>query len=125
MKLTKCELEIMNVLWVAGKPLSRADILALSTGKTWKANSLHLLLNNMLKKEAIVADGFVRSGKVWGRLYRPTISLEDYFNENLFSQTTQKEYPLLLSAMVNRTDITPEMLDQMEGLIQKRKQELS
>ena len=39
MKLTKSELEIMNVLWNAERPLTRSDILNLSSGKSWKDNS--------------------------------------------------------------------------------------
>lgn len=125
MKLTKSELEIMNVLWRADRPLSRSDILALSTEKSWKDNSIHILLNGMLKKEAIVEAGFTRSGKVWGRLYAPNVSIDEYYNENLFSQTSQKEFPLLFSAMVNREDITTEMIDELESILQKRRQELS
>jgi len=125
MKLTKSELEIMNVLWRADRPLSRSDILALSTEKSWKDNSIHILLNGMLKKEAIVEAGFARSGKVWGRLYAPNVSIDEYYNENLFSQTSQKEFPLLFSAMVNREDITTEMIDELESILQKRRQELS
>ena len=36
MELTKSELEVMNVLWQANRPLSRSEILTLSTSKTWK-----------------------------------------------------------------------------------------
>ena len=125
MKLTKSELEIMNVLWRADRPLSRSDILALSTEKSWKDNSIHILLNGMLKKEAIVEAGFTRSGKVWGRLYAPNVSIDEYYNENLFSQTSQKEFPLLFSAMVNREDITADMIDELESILQKRRQELN
>lgn len=125
MKLTKSELEIMNVLWKAERPLSRGDILALSTDKTWKDNSIHILLNGMLKKEAIQEAGFARSGKVWGRLYAPNVTIDEYYNENLFSQTSKKEFPLLFSAMVNRDDITPELIDELEEILQKRRQELS
>ena len=125
MKLTKSELEIMNVLWKAERSLSRADILNLSADKTWKDNSIHILLNGMLKKGAIREDGFARSGKVWGRLYAPNVSIDEYYNENLFSQTSQKEFPLLFSAMVNRDDITPELIDELEEILQKRRQELS
>lgn len=125
MKLTKSELEIMNVLWRAERPLSRGDILALSTDKTWKDNSIHILLNGMLKKEAIKEDGFARSGKVWGRLYAPNVSIDEYYNENLFSKTSNKEFPLLFSAMVNRDDITTELIDELDAILQKRRQELS
>ena len=53
MRLTKSELEIMEVLWAADEPLCRADIIARSQDKTWKDSSVHILLNSMLKKEAI------------------------------------------------------------------------
>lgn len=115
----------MNVLWRAERPLSRAEILALSTEKTWKNNSIHILLNGMLKKEAIVEDGFARSGKVWGRLYAPNVSIAEYYDENLFSQTSLKEFPLIFSAMINQADITLDIIDELERLLQKRRQELS
>ena len=38
LELTKSEMEIMDVLWGAEKPLSRADLLARSEEKTWKRN---------------------------------------------------------------------------------------
>lgn len=77
--VTKSELEILNVLWEAGTPLSRADILEQSKDKSWKDNSIHILLNGLLKKEFIKEAGFTRSGKVWGRLYAPTFTAEEYY----------------------------------------------
>jgi len=124
MRLTKSEMEIMNVLWKAGRPLTRGEILELSTDKTWQDNSIHILLNGMLKKEAIHPVGFARSGKVWARQYEPSVSINDYFAENVFSQTSLKEYPLLFSAMINNDEITPALLNEFEEMIQKRRQEL-
>ena len=124
MRLTKSEMEIMNVLWRAGRPLTRGDILELSTDKTWQDNSIHILLNGMLKKNAIKPVGFSRSGKVWAREYEPNVTVAEYYSENLFSQTSGKEYPLLFSAMINSDEVTPELLDELDNLLQKRRQEL-
>lgn len=124
MKLTKSELEIMNVLWNAERPLTRSDILSLSEGKTWKDNSIHILLNGLLKKEAIREDGFARSGKVWGRLYAPSISIDEYYEENVFSQSNLDTVPRLFSALLNRPDLTPEVLAQMRMLLDKKDAEL-
>ena len=124
MRLTKSEMEIMNVLWRAGRPLTRGDILELSTDKTWQDNSIHILLNGMLKKNAIKPVGFARSGKVWAREYEPNVTVAEYYSENLFSQTSGKEYPLLFSAMINSDEVTPELLDELDKLLQKRRQEL-
>lgn len=124
MKLTKSELEIMNVLWKANRPLSRGDILELSAEKTWKDNSIHILLNGMLKKEAIKEDGFTRSGKVWGRLYAPNITIDDYYGENVFSKSGTDSVPLLFSALIKRSDITPEVLHELRAMLDEREKEL-
>ena len=72
MRLTKSELEIMEVLWAADEPLCRADIIARSQDKTWKDSSVHILLNSMLKKEAIQEAGFVRRGeRIWPCIHPP------------------------------------------------------
>lgn len=78
--VTKSQLEILNVLWEAGEPLSRGDILEKSgEDKTWKGSSIHILLNGLLEKNLIEEAGFARAGKVWGRLYTPTITIEEYY----------------------------------------------
>lgn len=81
--VTKCELEIMNVLWCAGAPLSRSGILEQSKDKSWKDNSIHILLNGMLKKGLIKETGFIRSGKVWARLYSPALTVEEYYIDQM------------------------------------------
>lgn len=124
MKLTKSELEIMNVLWKAERPLSRAEILELSEDKTWKDNSIHILLNGMLKKGAIQGDGFVRSGKVWGRLYAPTIGIGEYYRENLFQPGGEEAYPLLLAAMVDDDDLSDETMEKLEEILRKRRERM-
>lgn len=124
MKLTKCETEIMNVLWREERSLSRSDILALSIDKTWKDSSIHILLNSMLKKGAIREDGFVRSGKVWGRLYAPNITMDAYYAENVFNKSEQAAVPQLLSCMLQRTEVTPELLQELRGILDKQEEEL-
>ena len=124
MKLTKSELEIMNVLWKSERPLSRADILNLSEDKTWKDNSIHILLNGMLKKGAICEDGFARSGKVWGRLYAPTVGIGEYYRENLFHPGGEKTYPILLTAMVDDDDLSSETMDELEEVLRKRRERM-
>lgn len=125
MKLTKCEMEIMNVLWKENRPLSRGDILALSVDKTWKDNSIHILLNGMLRKGAIKEDGFARSGKVWGRLYAPNITMDAYYAENVFSKSEQSAVPQLFSALLQRPDVSPELIAELRAMLDKREKEIS
>ena len=73
-KLSKSEQEIMDVLWAEGRPLSRAEILELSTEKSWKPSSIHILLNSLLDKQAIVVDGFSKTGSHYGRTFAPAFA---------------------------------------------------
>lgn len=124
MELTKSELEIMNVIWQAGKPLSRSEILSLSTDKSWKDSSIHILLNGMLKKEAIREAGFVRSGKTFGRLYAANISCEEYYAKNVFASSGKTVLPMLFSALIQNDEISPELITELEDMLEKRRQEL-
>lgn len=116
--VTKSELEILNVLWTAGKPLSRADILEKSEDKTRKDNSIHILLNGLLKKELIKEDGFIRSGKVWGRLYAPTFTVEEYYADLL--TTGPKLDPVRFLELVLAQDRPDrETLDALQDVVKK------
>lgn len=124
MELTKSELEIMNVLWQANRPLSRSEILALSTGKTWKDSSIHILLNGLLNKNAIKEAGYVRSGKTFGRLYVANISCQEYYAKNVFAGSSKEVLPMLFSALIQSDGISPELINELEDMLEKRKREL-
>lgn len=125
MELTKSELEVMNVLWTAGRPLSRNDILNLSINKSWKDSSIHILLNGLLKKGAIVEAGFVKCVKTYGRLYAANISCADYYTNNVFAHSGKNILPVLFSALLDSDDMTPEMVDRLEEILKKRKAEFA
>ena len=102
MRLTKSELEIMEVLWAADEPLCRADIIARSQDKTWKDSSVHILLNST-----------------------PAISEEAYFAGNLFNRKDSAQLSRLFAGLVNSDGVTPALLDELEGMIQTRRNELN
>lgn len=124
MELTKSELEVMNVLWQANRPLSRSEILALSTGKTWKDSSIHILLNGLLNKNATKEAGYVRSGKTFGRLYAANISCQEYYAKNVFAGSSKEVLPMLFSALIQSDGISPELINELEDMLEKRKREL-
>ena len=124
MQLTRSELEIMNVMWSAGKPVSRADIISGSVNKSWKEGSIHILLNGLLKKGAIKEDGFVRCGKTFGRLFSTTISREEYYAEEVFSAGDRKSVPMLMSALISRDDIDIDLVNELEAILEEKKKEI-
>jgi len=123
MELTRSELEIMNVLWKAGRPLTRGEILELSVDKTWKDNSVHILLNRLLAKGAIAEGGFARSGKSYGRLYEQQLSGEEYYAENVFSGGPER-LEMLFDAMLTGANISRELLERFQEKIEAKLREL-
>lgn len=121
MELTKSEMEIMDVLWAAGGPLSRSDLLERSEEKTWKDSSVHILLNGLLQKEAIREAGFVKRSKTYGRTFVPTLTREEYFATTIFSHRHKPQIVGLFAALLKRQDITPAELEQIEKLVGTRK----
>lgn len=120
--ITKSELEILGVLWKADRPLSRSDILELSSNKTWKDNSIHILLNGMLKKRVIKESGFTRSGKVWGRLYAPAITVEEYYADQ-FQATAQPDLVLLFEALL-KMKADKDTLEKLQAMLDEAKAKL-
>ena len=116
-ELTKSEMQIMDVLWEAAVPLSRADLLERSEEKTWKDSSVHILLNGMLQKGIIREAGFVKRGKTYGRLFLPTMSREEYFAAYLFSRRRVPNPTALIQALLDREEMTLEERQSIKALI--------
>lgn len=120
MELTRSEMEIMDVLWAADIPLSRADLLDRSEEKTWKDSSVHILLNGLLQKGAIREAGFVKRSKTYGRTFAPTLTREEYFATTIFSHRHKPNIVGLFAALLQREDITLQQLEQIKELVAKR-----
>jgi BlaI family penicillinase repressor len=113
-------MEIMDVLWEANVPMSRADLLEQSEGKTWKDSSVHILLNGLLKKEAIREVGLVKRSKTFGRTFAPTLTREEYFATTIFSHRHKPEIIGLFEALLRREDITQEDLKKIAEMVQNK-----
>ena len=120
MELTKSEMEIMDVLWESGQPLSRSDLLERSEEKTWKDSSVHILLNGLLQKGAIREAGLVKRSKTYGRVFSPTMTREEYFAATIFSHRHTPEIVGLFDALLRREDITPEQLQKISTLVSRK-----
>ena len=120
MELTRSEMQIMDVLWEAGTPLSRADLLEQSETKTWKDSSVHILLNGMLNKGIIREAGFVKRGKTYGRLFLPTMSREEYFANTVFCHTFKPQIVGLVKALLEREDITPQEMAEIKAIVAQK-----
>ena len=120
MELTKSEMEIMDVLWQNGNALSRADLLEHSEGKSWKDSSVHILLNGLLNKGAIKEAGMVKRSKTFGRTFLPTMTREEYFAMTIFSHRYKPEMIGLITALLQRPEVTEETLKEIVKLAQSK-----
>ena len=118
MELTRSEMEIMDVLWDAGQPLSRADLLDRAEEKTWKDSSVHILLNGLLAKDAIREAGLIKRSKTFGRIFAPTMTREEYFAQTIFGHRHQPELIGLFTALLEQRDPSREQLETMRALIE-------
>lgn len=124
MKLTKSELEIMETLWQAERPLARYEILEQSVAPSWSPSTIHILLNGLLKKGAIREAGFVKRNKTYGRLYDVEISRADFYSETLFRGKGEKSIPMFFSMLLQSDDLTVETVEKLEKMLAERRKEL-
>ena len=124
-RLTKSELEIMEVLWQENRPLSRSFIISHAPHRSWKDSSIHILLNSMLDKGAIKIVGFEQTGRRIARTFLPTLTPDEYYVMQIKSRSiyTRESLPNLVSALI-ADDVDDELLDKLIAVIQQRKEQL-
>ena len=119
MELTRSEMEIMDVMWESGIPMSRADLLARSEEKTWKDSSVHILLNGLLQKGIIQEAGLVKRIKTYGRVFVPTMTREEYFANTIFGHRHKPQIQGLFAALLQREEVTAEDRKALAELLSK------
>lgn len=126
MRLTESDLQIMEVFWTAGKPLSSSDILALSPeDKLWKDASIYIMIQTLQKKGAIQEIGAVKGEKgKYLRLFEPTISRQDYYSKRLPGTLEAREFPELFSALLKDADLNKEIINELEEILKQKKAEM-
>ncbi|MCD7756263.1 MAG: BlaI/MecI/CopY family transcriptional regulator [Firmicutes bacterium] len=120
MELTKSEMQIMDVLWEDGGPLSRADFLERTEAKTWKDSSVHILLNGLLNKGAIQEAGVVKRSKTYGRTFLPTMTREEYFASTIYSHRYKPDMKGLIEALMKRPEFTDEVKAYFQSAISEK-----
>lgn len=124
--LSKNEREIMDTLWKEGKPLTRRDIINYCEDKSWKESSIHILLNQLLDKEAIQVTGFVKIVKNYGRTFEPTLTREEF--EIMEMKNNFKELdpnpsiiPGFISFLIEENDIPAEKIEELQVQLEESK----
>lgn len=113
------EIDILYVLWKAGRPLLASEIA--EADEKLKLATVHTTLTRMLKKNVVEVADFIKSGNVFGRRYTPTLSLREFELNKLSATTTN-----LVSTLSDNADddFILKELDRLEQMIKKQREEI-
>lgn len=109
--VSDAELEILEVLWSAEKPLNAGEIRSLlNENKSWERTTVLTLINRLVKK------GVVKQEKREVFYYLPCISREEYVKQetksfvNKFFKGSSRN---LAAALVNNESLTKEDIEEL------------
>lgn len=122
--LTKSEHEIMNLLWHVDRPLTASEIIEQSTDKTWKDSYIHLLINSLLDKGMIRAEGFAKTTKNYARTFVAAVSEEAYAVQQIADRKPLSTLSVvsIVSALVEQAEEPSALIDAVERMLaEKRK----
>lgn len=126
--LSPNELSILQLLWAEDRPLSRPEILEGLPDKDWNPNSIHLILNNMIKKGVLQVDGMTRCGRGYGRTYAPAMTQAEYVTAqvaDVFPDTdTRGRLNGIMAALLGSQDVDGAVITELEQLLEKKRKEL-
>ncbi len=121
--LNEKEGKAMKVLWSADKPLSASEI-AQIIDEEWAKKSIQNIIRTLEAKKAIEVAKITKIGKTYGRLFRPTVSSEEYA-VGQFKKFYNKEndVPCILSALVGNIKKDNELSDKLKELLENYKED--
>lgn len=127
-KLSENEKQILETMWREERSLTRSEVINLTENKTWKKSSIHILLNQLLDKDAIEVDEIVRTGKSYGRTYKPTVTKKEYEImqlQNSFKEINPSNSSIssFLSGLVKSNNISRDTIDELQELVNQNKEE--
>ena len=127
--LSKSEYEVLALLWSENRGLTAVEINDLVKDKSWVNTSIHLILNSMLDKGALVVDGMVRSGRTYSRIFKAAVTPEEYSLMQVklntsFAKDRNSAMSNLFVSLIDSEEISAETIDKIEALIKKKKEAL-
>ncbi|NLA70636.1 MAG: BlaI/MecI/CopY family transcriptional regulator [Clostridiales bacterium] len=118
-KLTPKQLDVMQILWDSDKPLVASDIVKMNDD--FNANTVQSVIRTLLGKKYIEVAEIVYSGTVLSRSYTAIVSKDEYIKSTFFSNNSVPS--LVFNLIESESDLS--VLDEMQKLIEERKNELS
>ena len=111
-RLTNSELEMMQLLWEAGRPLNRAEIMEIALrnpeNPLFAKNSFHVIINNLMGYQYIAAFMNNGAGRKNARRFAPMITRNEYFAQQI--ATTEhyenSDIPEIVAALLKYSKVS-------------------
>ena len=123
--LTNKEEAALKVLWASDTPLSATEIAERIPDRTWPTSSIQSILRTLEKKKAIEVAEITKIGKSYGRLFRPTISANEYaiMQFNRYYQEDGQDSLSLISMLLGQKNNKEEITEALQELLDQYKEE--
>ena len=130
--LTRAELAIMQILWRSERPLCGPEIMAIidkhPDGPAFSRSSYHVLINDLLAKEYIVAVSGRGHGKHQARAFAPTVTHNEYHAIQITSAQLYRpsDIPDLVDSLIKYTDDIDlaELKEKVDNVILERMKDI-
>ena len=130
--LTRAELAIMQILWRSERPLCGPEIMAIidkhPDGPAFSRSSYHVLINDLLAKEYIVAVSGRGHGKHQARAFAPTVTHNEYHAIQITSAQLYRpsDIPDLVDSLIKYTDDIDlaELKERIDNVILERMKDI-
>ncbi len=123
--LTSKEEAAMKALWTSDEPLSATEIAERIPNRLWPSSSIQSILRTLEKKQAIEVAEITKIGKSYGRLFRPTISADEYavMQFNRYYQGYSKTSSSLISMLLGEKNSKEEIAEVLQELLKQYREE--
>ena len=124
--LTRSEREIMELLWHVDKPLTASEIIELSSDRTWKDSYIHLLINSLLEKGMIRAEGFAKTTKNYARTFIAAVSQEEYAVRQISGKNglNPDSVVSIVSALIDQAAEPMPLLEALIAMLEEKRRTL-
>ena len=124
--LTKSEHENMSLLWHVDNPLTASEIIELSSDRTWKDSYIHLLINSLLEKGMIRAEGFAKTTKNYARTFIAAVSQEEYAVRQISGKNglNPDSVVSIVSALIDQAAEPMPLLEALIAMLEEKRRTL-
>lgn len=126
-KLTKSEMQVMQLLWKADKAMSCSQIVEASDDKTWKDSYVHSLVKSLMKKKMVRIADFELISRSYARMFEPIVTYNEYVLLSSFEdeELADAEKMAGFFKVYLKNTSSPELIAAIEKILRAEKKALN